>query len=461
MGKKVKILSLLLLTVVTIYIWKAVLGQALIGEGAIYFSEPYLSLLKVNPLAVLWSRHDSQALLFFNLVRDIFRDDMKLYMWFLLISVVIVNASLFLLIKKVTGSVFAALLSCILMATNYVGSFEILGLGYYQWFIQRVPNFALSLLGFYFLIKHLEKNKVKDYIFSFILYSLAIVLSRYSIHILPLYLFYTIFTIFPSKKKLDIKIKSVIFVTIPFIVISYVLFESQDLVTGTKEVNSIAEALKFVPQMFHQLSYLSFPFLQPLFKQNSSINLNTISILTIFFYLLISVYVIRSSKKIKPFVFSVLLSLPFSIFLSILLNPIFINYFDSSRYLYYSSILTSSFWGIALVALAKKNKLFFGITILVVVLWISFNKYTLDKKMFEWQDRHDPVTATFSFFKTNPTLLNSSKNIKVPKEVGEYGVGMLYYFYGSNSKKIFIQDPLEKTYVELKYNPISKKIDVY
>src|SRR3989344_6661304 len=156
------IIPFVLVTSFTFLIWHRVLGQALIGEGAIYLTEPYVSMLDKEGLLGIANRHDVFPILFTYLVGNYFRDQMWLYYLSMLIIVSLVNYLLYLLIVQVTGKRLSGAVSICFFAANYVGSFQKLGLGYYQWFIQRIPQFIPALLALIFLVQFLS-NKKKIY----------------------------------------------------------------------------------------------------------------------------------------------------------------------------------------------------------------------------------------------------------------------------------------------------------
>ena len=239
------LLSLAIILLLTTIVWGKVFNQALIGEGSIYFAEPYLSIIKSEGAAILWSRHDTQAILFFHLIRDVFRDNMKAYMGFLLLGSAFVTVTAFFLIRKVTGSFLAATLASILFTANFIGSFEILGLGYYQWFIQRVPNFGLALISLICLHNFLQKKKTADYLLALVLYLLAVFLARYTIHILPLFALYIFFTTLMTRNAKQLRTYLYSFgLILPFLIGSYILMKAQTLTVG----NDFCSGLGFSPQ---------------------------------------------------------------------------------------------------------------------------------------------------------------------------------------------------------------------
>lgn len=432
-----KILPSVLIFIFTFIIWKPVLNQALIGEGPIYFNPPYVTMLDTDPLKVLWSRHDSQALLFFQIAGYTFKDNMKLYMLFLIIGASFVSICLYFLIKKLTGSSITSSIAVIFFVTNYVGSYEILGLGYYQWFIQRVPNFGIAFLSLISLAVFFEKRRKFLYYLAVILYTIAVFLARYTILILPLFIFYIIFVNTFDPKKNNKKLFLVLCTSIPFIVVTYILYKAQSLVTGSAEITSIRQLLAIIPNVFYQTTYLTFPFLKS-FSRYISNPITTITIPLIFIYIISTLFVIKKdktkNKSLSAITLSIALSIPLSILISIVLNPVFLPYYDSSRYLYYTSLLTSSFWGIIIWQLIKLKKIIFlPVCLIIIVLWVIYNINILNYNFQNWDDKFPPVLKTFNYMKINISNVKPNSLIIVPANLGNYGSGMLKYFYGENN----------------------------
>lgn len=450
----------------TFAIWLKVLNQGFLGEGSIYFAHPYLSMLDHNFLFILWSRHDSQALLFFYIVRDLFKDNIIYYMLSLLVGASLVNLSVFYLIFKTTKNIYAGLLSVALLVANYVGSFEILGLGYYQWFIQRVPNFALAILGFIFLIKYLESKKRGFYFYSLVAYLFSVFLSRYTINILLLYLLYSFFKVALEKKQ-DIKEYLKIGLdTIPFVIGTYILIKAQTLVSIDSNVVTYPSI-----SIFHQLTFLTLPFIKTFYIGNIKSSIETLTPLVIIVYIASTVFLLKKVKNLRPLILSVFIALPLSIYQSIYLNPVFLDYYDSSRYLYYSSILFSIFWGLVFWQLSLYNRFMKVILGVFVVSWIFYNNFLVSKEFDNWQERQDPLIATINYMKVNQKNIPDKTTIVVPIQVGFYGSQMLGYLYKRDTyfvpfdeniietlKNKTIKSNVKSDIIYLKYDAFNKSV---
>ena len=392
-------------------VWGKVLNQAFLGEGAAYIVEPAGSMIDRG--ARIAHRYDVGALLFFNAVKDIIRDQMSVYMLVLLIGEALVACALFLVIKKVTRSNWAALFASILFITNYIGSFQILGVGYYQWFIQRVPWFSISLIGLYFLERFLDEDKIWLYITSLFCYLLSLFLAHYSLLILPIFIIRP-FTKLISKKIKVKKYLRTILLTSLFVLGSYLMIKDQGL---KKEREGIVTFLmnngSILKKISPQITKISVPPGVVMFiaKAFGELDLNRffvfstlqiIDMITFPLMLLMSVItfvIYKKEKEIGKFLLALLLSLPLSLLMIIYLSPYFTNIYEPSRYLYLASILSSSFWGIFLYWLAKKNKVLKVIVGSLLLAWVVHNNSLIQRKFDSLQKKHDTVLLTIDLLR--------------------------------------------------------------
>lgn len=439
-GKKISrlpvFLALVFLGVAVFFVWHRVLDQALIQEGPTYFVEPYLSIFPSGGFVELVSRHDAFPLIFFYMVRDIFKDSMQSYMWVLIIGSGFVTFSLFALVKKITGSVLAGLASSLIFTSNYAGSFEILGQGYYQWFIQRVPNFGLAVVGFIFLVNFLEKRKWRDYALSFFCYSLAVFLARYTIHILPLFVIHILF-----NSRFNLKL--FVLRAAPFIVVSYFFLTAQSLVSTGGFTDFIWKTAEVIPVVIFKLAQITIPFiyLLPTYAVHGAIN--ALAPFVFIAYPLSAFIVIRKNKHFLGIILTLLLSIPLSIYFSIYLNSGFLSFSESSRYLYFTSILASVYWGIVICAVSKKSKIFSYLSTAFIIAWFFYNNGIISKAFDKWQAKHTPVLSTIYYLSNNKNNISPGTIVVVPEEVGYYGAGMLQYFYKSNDLRFVPNIPNE------------------
>lgn len=455
----------------TLLVWHPVLGQALIAEGPTYLIEPYASMLDNHSLKDIASRHDVGALLFFKFFGPIFKDKMSFYMLVLLTGAGLVNVSLFLLVYKITKSFVAALLSSILLIANYIGSFEILGIGYYQWFIQRVPNFALILLSFWFLVNS-YKNGKQAYLMSVLLYFLAVFLAHYSILLLPLFVLYPlsktfIESRFGTKVNIPLKSQNVFYnflLTVPFIIITFLLIKNQLISAEIGMGEFIRGRPQILWEILREITILTIPpdairaFVKLLDTRFLFEDLFVLlEVIVICAWVIFALFTLKFEKVSRPFFLSVLLSVPIIVFLVIYLNSYFVGHYESSRYLYVPSILVSVFWGIALHALSKKGTLAKFIVVGVVFWWFFYNQTTILRHFDAWQERHDRVLQTINLVREKKDSFPENAIVVLHRDNGYYGASMLERFHGQRGIKFIPESSLEgpdslekgKTYIFL------------
>lgn len=447
--------------VFTLFVWKRVIGLALVGEGPTYFAEPYVSMISNEGIVTISERHDVGALLFFNVAKNFFGSRHVYYMLVLLIGEIVVVSSLFIVIRKLSGSDFAATLSSIMFASNYVGSYEMLGLGYYQWFIQRVPYFALTLISFLYLHKFLVEKKINYYLVSIFLYSFALFLAHYSMLIIPLILIYPFAYLISNKFHLKDYLKSIFFVA-PYLFVTYLLIKNQPI----KAEMGLFVFLKNMPNIFQiiirEITILTIPveiIKKVLIFLNSnviaagvtagiSISLETfINIVGILLFVLMVVlatktYVKESNKR--PLLLAVFLSIFPITFMAVYLNPYFYKFFDSSRYLYLSSMFVAAFWGITLSFYGENSVFKKFIVVFLFSVFAIINIKTLNDKFIADQPKHKAVLDTFNFVRDYK--FPSGSVVFVDPRIGYYGSEMMTYFYpdktvvfypvGANEKEI-------------------------
>lgn len=453
MGKFFKnpyIIPIVLITAFTFLIWHRALNQALIGEGAIYLTEPYVSLINKAGIQGIATRHDVLPILFTYIVDDYFRDQMWLYYLFMLIVVSFLNYLLYVLVVQVSGKWYAGATAVVFFAANYVGSFQKLGQGYYQWFIQRVPNFIPAVLGLILLVKFYESRKHVFYWLSLGSYLLAFFLGHYTFIILPVFVLYPFICVF-VKSKGDWKgYLLAFFQALPFILGSYLLLKDQDLnssqIAFSSQLNSEIGIVYFLQnqpwlkELLKEITIMIIP-LNPVFNITLA-NLYSFSIPICFGLLTLFLLVYRKVDNfVRPLFLTSAIALPLIILIVMYINPgAVFSHLDTLRYLYVPSMVLAIFLGIAVGRVLEQKVWIKIMVIILVVLWTISNIQMINKRFDFWQPTHNINLATVEYVRNNHSAFPQKSIIVTAPKVSAYSADMLDHFYNSDGIKVVYYD---------------------
>lgn len=424
--------------ILTFAVWHRVLGQALLGEGGLYFEERSGSLLEKHGFFGIALRYDTQAIFFFHFLGDVIRDKLSIYMLILLITLVLINFSIYLVVSKVTRKPLVGIIAAVLLTGNYVGSAEFFTSQYYVQFIQRVPNLIPTLIGFLFLVNFYKTRKERDYWISLSLFSTALFFSHNTFMLAPLFFLYPLLSSFTTKSFIR---------TIPFYVISYLLVGLQSFPSSE---HSLLDFLKMRPgivqDILDKLTISTIPsdVLLWLFsligKSNFASTFNfystflefvrAVSIPVALTYAVLTFWIARDEKSLRGFILTLSFSIPTILFLSIYIKPSFVNELGSSRHLYVAGILIAMFWSVVLYKLSGFGKRAKLVVITFMTIWFFYNNHLIQKDFDAWQERHKTVVATFNYVSRNHSKFPDNSIVLMHPWVGYYNAKMLESFYG-------------------------------
>lgn len=448
MGKFFKtphIIPIVLITTFTFFVWRRALNQALIGEGAIYLTEPYVSMLSRGGFLAIANRHDVFPFLFIKFLGEhVFRDSMWMYYLFLLSVAGIINCLLYYLVSYVTKQKTAGLVAVIFFTANYVSSFQKLGQGYYQWFIQRVPNFIPGILGLIFLIKFYERKKHIFYWLSLGNYLLAFFLGHYTLIILPVFVIYPFAHVFVNNKKDWKRYFLAFFQALPFMLGSYFLLKGQDLnssqIAFSSQLNSEIGIVYFLQkqpwlkELLKEITIMIVP-INPAFNITLA-NLYSFSIPICFGLLALFLLVYRKvGNFVRPLLLSSAIALLAATLTVLYLNPgaVFFHR-DTLRYLYVPSMVFAIFLGIA-VGWVLEQRVRIKITVIIIVaMWTLANIQMINRGFDFWQPAHNITLATVEYLRNNHSDFPQKSIVVTAPMVSSYTVGMLDHFYFESAK---------------------------
>lgn len=318
-----KWLPIVIIAGLTFVVWHKLLGQTFTGEGYYYLdiNQRFISIqngLNLNDPYLA----DNFARLLFDLLFPIARDNFSVYFAFQLLTLIALNFTLYYLVTFFTKNKTVGFITALLFLASYTGLFEMVGIGNYQRFAQRVPNLIPTLLAFVFLARYLEERKSVHYIISISLFVLGVFMGHFSSFLLPLFVVYPLIWTSMQKNKSVALLRSLL-VSSTF-VIANVLLTLQDHLKPTRNVIEFIHStgpVMLAKQMILQIGNMMLP--SPLIKVIASIAqpyTDTILILSlpiVAIYILGVIVVKKSSPRVLAIYITSLLFIPILLFLNL------------------------------------------------------------------------------------------------------------------------------------------------
>lgn len=440
-------IGIYLVILLTLFIWHRLLGQALLGEGPYYFSEPWNTEIFRHGYFPIFDRYDVQTLLFFRLVGDVAKMNMGFYMGFLLLGITLVNCGLYLWVREVTKSTVAGVISSALFIANFIGSFQIIAIGVYPYFIQRVPQFALAFASLVLLSKFLNTKKVKYYVFSLLLIAIGMFLAHYTLLIFPVFLLYVgAYCLFEGSFSIKRCVQGFAYM-LPFMALGYFVYYLESG-KGTGEFTQlIFEEPGIASKVLSKLTIMTFPRETILFISKALSgwvtggvesyieSIAALSSLVGALYLAVASYIFVKYKKYRTFLFTVFLSIPVSLIMALYLRVSILNETGSNRYLYVPSMFVSAFWGLAFYILMKKKTIFKILIPVLLIFYVLFERNLILQNFDATQPKHDLVHAAIFFLQTERGSLPDNSIVMFPTTNGSCHVQAYNRFFGERGIK--------------------------
>lgn len=223
-----KKITILIITIITLLVWKPILGQVPMGEGYYYFDRCQNQFITPNDCGTNIWQFDNLARITFQLMIPLFGDNIHLYMFGQMFIMIIVYLIFYIVLFKITKNNLFSLIATILFLTNHTGSFSMMSIGNYQRFVQRVPNLIPIFISFYFLTNFFKTKNFKFLVISLVTFTLSIYLAHHSIFMLPLFIAYIL--IIAITQKFNIKPLAINLVALAsFLLIAQALIKNDHL----------------------------------------------------------------------------------------------------------------------------------------------------------------------------------------------------------------------------------------
>lgn len=320
-----KLIPHVILTIICVFVWFKTVNQSFLGEGFYYYD----SLRRYFPHGILNSiwEYDNFAKMFFAYTVPILKDNIFIYQVIQLGTLIALTITLFHFIKYFTKNSWIGFTGAAIFSANYLGLFEMIGVGNYQRFIQRVPNQILILLSFIELAKFYETGKIKKYLISLILFTISVLFAHFSTFLLPIYIIYPIINSLINRCKV-IKFSKNIIYSIPFIIINLFLI-SQDFHTPDSnfinfiKLNGLSKILSSITLQLSNM--LIPPFLIEKIASVTSSYKDTLIVITIpiVAVFLLGIFIVKKKqRKLLTIYLSSVVTIPVLLFLNFYLDKI-------------------------------------------------------------------------------------------------------------------------------------------
>jgi len=453
---KKKVIPLFIIPLLTIAAWYKILFQTFTGEGYIYL---FRGVMK-DPLTGIdnnFFRFNIGAALLFDLIKPIFQDNFFLYQSLLLFTIIILGILFYFIVYGLTQNKSIALISSILFSINYNTAFEMIAIGAYHNFADRVFFLLILFSSFILFIKFIDTKRTIFYLASLLLGVIGVFLSYFSFFYVPFLFFYALLAIFTRKIKFKEKrfliICSFFYLIIMFLIINlprFLKIPSMMPAEGFLDF-LLTNPSQILIHFFRQLTIMSVPdfilrqffaifnigFTQAIYYGNG---IHYLYIPTFLIYIAAGIFLYKNQKKLRPVIIASLLFFPCIFLLNLYMRAEIVTLLEpGSRYLYAPSIAFSIFWGVFLATIYNRSEKAKPFIYLIIAFWIGIQLISINRQIKQESNYHIATKKIISYFKDSlSTKLKENSIVLTPRPMGNWGSFFLNKFYG---KKLTIFTP--------------------
>lgn len=437
---------ILVIIFLTLLAWHPIYNHSFLGEGYVYFSDN-IQLSVFSPQGNIKKhlfRDDNLACWLYYFFEIMFVDNLKPFMIFLLMTLVGLNLCFYFMVNELTKNRIVAFMASIFLGVNYITTYGMVGIGYYQWVAQRVPNFIFAFISFFFYLKFLALKKYFFYFLSLIFFFFSVLTAHFSFFFLPIFIFYTSFSVL-FKEKFREKWLIRIIELAPFIFWSQFLLSKNRFMAGKENllIFVLKEKWLLIRTITHQITMVTipfnlWPFLEKFIRKPMEIIIPGLYLPTLLFYVVSIIYMFKKKKEWAI----VLLSCAFSLISVSILNvymkrPLIVfKSINSNRYFFTLGFFASLYLAIFFYFfLYKKNMITRLILIIFLFSWVFQNTKMIWFKMEKNQYKHDINLATQAFIKRNYLEFENDAFVIVPSAIGAHGINFYKKFYGEKTTR--------------------------
>ncbi len=453
---KIDLLFIAFIVLLSIFAWRGVLNQMIEGEGFYYFS-PVNSIAPVDPaLRNPLRRHDNFPRLLYFVLEKTVGGNMDGYMWLLFITIVLVNTSLYLSIKGITGNRLVALFATVLGGIRFSSNFQFYGRGHFQWFAQRVPELFPLLLSFYLTVKFVNTRKISHYYWAFALFILALFMSHYTTLFLP---FYVGILASAAIFKMDNQVRPLKFVVLlfPFVLVnllvaSFSYLNLSIIKPGQTLIGSLFSNQDLIHNILFQITTITIPYsiFKPLidgFAAKPEMVIERLIAPVIVFYFL-SFWVLHKRNRKDFWIYTgIFLATIGNLFLNIYVNRVKLyNEVFQGRYYFVPSLFvgillaTFVYHYLGLLKIFRKKFLITGVFILLTIFWTTQNSKLIHAQMKDSQYLYTGGRLLLKKLEVEKTKLPEGSFVFLPNPLMPLGEDFLEKFYSNGSISFFFID---------------------
>ncbi len=250
-------LQLSVITATIFLIWHKTLNQGLWGDGFYWFN-PLHRGYNIFPIDLNRTVYNPLSRKIFDLIIPIFREKMVYYQLLQIIFLIILTITIYFVTLKLTKKTIIAFSTCLIFVSNSGGLYEMMAEGNLNRFLDRVPNLIIVIAGIYFLANFIQTKKIRNLIFSWIIYVIGIYLGHFSSFVLPFYMFFVILCLFNLKRP----IKSLLIgisIALIFAASNFVILQHSDQRSGYPFSYYLDPQVHFVEKTFLMTTPLVIP----------------------------------------------------------------------------------------------------------------------------------------------------------------------------------------------------------
>ncbi len=437
----------LLIIVVTLIVWKPIASQVPLGEGYYYFDHCQNTFVPRSDCPTTFWEYDNLARGVSQVEIFFFGDDIRLYMFAQLILMTLTYLALFFVLAKISNNDTFALFVTIFFATNFTGSYSMMAIGNYQRFLQRVPNLIPLFISFYFLDKYLNKNNIKDFIYSILLFGGSIFLAHHSVFMIPMFFVYLAVFRVDGTRELFKRI----LICVSFFTLAILITKTDHLVPNGNLFNFIISNQYTVTKTALQLSNLLTPNGIVLWLAKNwpmgIIKFPYTSILMMLVYVYIPVllipFFVRGDKRINLIYKMAVLTLPLVCLLNLYAYgggvPDPLRNFGEDRIYFIPSIFGGIIYGYFAYSLFIVNRVTKVITLVLLTTFVVYNNNMIFTNSQNLNSNSFKMSTFIQYVKR--TTLNKSNKIAIigPSHL-LWPTTFLTNFYNQENNVVFYLD---------------------
>lgn len=424
-----------LLVSLTFIVWRELPNLIIRADGFIYLLSYFQN--QFFKLPFFFTGFETQAFLVGSLLAKLFGAKMSLYYWTELTVMILINIVFYSMVRAIFKNRITAFAAALIFSVNYWGLWDIHTNHCYCFFLERIPNVILSLIGFCFLHLSLERASRKYYLLALVFYFFSLGISHFSLLNTAPWLFYPFFwQLFNHRRVTDILrggLMGAAFLGISVLIVLGQRIHESGLGPKYGLIEFFLHPEKyFWPDMIlRQLTYWSqYPFVLirgvnsgQLIHQIGVMNAVQTTRLVLIAYIIASLMIYKKLPQQRAMLFTILFAVP----TNFLVNGFFGQYqvFDhpgSNRYLYFPTFWLSFFWAMFLWAVFFRKGRLLLIMGVIILCFYYLESYVLISENFQTVFDHEKSTkAVYNYIiKSAPKMVKNTLIVGPYDEIGPY-----------------------------------------